>query len=611
MSDNASAQVPLGREHLWDQLTRPQTWQASPLAYLWGPAGSGKTWLISRLIEHLRGDGVLTVSIDAKTATQDPLLWRQLAHQNNLPVPAAKDVDLSWAVAHFVREISQHQVVYWITDNVDIWPESQQQLLQLAFLVATGPLARIIFSGRMPPSQLWASRHFKDFRMNVFPLSDFSPQESHALVSSWNIPLELPPVEHMIRLSEGRIGLLYAMAQALTAEEESRVLASLGSPSESTAFFLEHLLHPTSRRTAWRGAQSQNPLDRLLAASALLPVVNRDWLSYVVGWDHVNQYWPQLLDLPFWHHYHGGFHSLFRVLREDIRRLTRRDHPWTWEQWTQRSAQYYLGLLRQGRLPFEHCWDVFREFIRPRYGETPFAETETESWEISERRADLEACTVIHIRKNGHVLAEARFQLQSPDHGAVTHAISWDSAALAPLIAHVMRFSAIVPTITWIMEKHEESSYLAELLQAAGFRRTDYAPDCWTLHLTPHNAAEWAQQITAAPRGPIPNHPTEAVQALLSSIANPSADVSPEILNFWRTRAAAGTFRQWFLDALENADLGARISGKTVLTLYHIDRRGTHDQLAELLHMSRATYFRNYREAIQRLAMAVFPTGEY
>ncbi|WP_169101960.1 sigma factor-like helix-turn-helix DNA-binding protein [Sulfobacillus harzensis] len=54
------------------------------------------------------------------------------------------------------------------------------------------------------------------------------------------------------------------------------------------------------------------------------------------------------------------------------------------------------------------------------------------------------------------------------------------------------------------------------------------------------------------------------------------------------------------------AELGARVDGKTVLVLYYLDRRGTHEELAEVLHVSRATYFRNHRQALERLAHAVF-----
>lgn len=80
----------------------------------------------------------------------------------------------------------------------------------------------------------------------------------------------------------------------------------------------------------------------------------------------------------------------------------------------------------------------------------------------------------------------------------------------------------------------------------------------------------------------------------------------PDVAAFWSSHAQFLNFRIWFLDALNSADWEEQPGGKTLLVLYYLERRGTHEELAEMLHVSRATYFRKHRQALEYLADAVF-----
>lgn len=68
----------------------------------------------------------------------------------------------------------------------------------------------------------------------------------------------------------------------------------------------------------------------------------------------------------------------------------------------------------------------------------------------------------------------------------------------------------------------------------------------------------------------------------------------------------ADSVRRWLLDALWEADLGHQ-SGlrRTLLTLYYVDRIGSHEVVAERLDLPRPTYFRHHREALVHLGEAL------
>ena len=85
-----------------------------------------------------------------------------------------------------------------------------------------------------------------------------------------------------------------------------------------------------------------------------------------------------------------------------------------------------------------------------------------------------------------------------------------------------------------------------------------------------------------------------------------------------RTRAAgfaaqafslrsATALRAWLTDMMVVADLSAGLlSGREVLTRYYVDRAGPHAALAATLSVSRATYYRCFRQALSALAAALF-----
>jgi hypothetical protein len=73
-------------------------------------------------------------------------------------------------------------------------------------------------------------------------------------------------------------------------------------------------------------------------------------------------------------------------------------------------------------------------------------------------------------------------------------------------------------------------------------------------------------------------------------------------------RLPPGTsLRTLILDALASADLDVSgFSGRDILTLYYVERVGTHEAVAERLSLPRTTYFRYHREALARLGDALF-----
>ena len=160
----------------------------------------------------------------------------------------------------------------------------------------------------------------------------------------------------------------------------------------------------------------------------------------------------------------------------------------------------------------------------------------------------------------------------------------------------------------------QPSAELEPLLGCLGFRAEAVAgwPTApWVLTLGPRGYARWLQQAAAPTpvRTPQGAERAAAAREAMTLIDQEDAlEASVAGRYFHAAYLAPGaTVRGWLLDALLTAELdGAALPARDILTLYYVQRVGPHEVVAERLGLPRTTYFRCHRQAVSRLAEALF-----
>jgi hypothetical protein len=125
--------------------------------------------------------------------------------------------------------------------------------------------------------------------------------------------------------------------QTLATDPKIRPALVQGAECGTGLFFVEHILHPGSRRRAWR-AEGQ---DELVAAASLLPHIDRATLSAALGRGAVEAKWPVLVDLAG-SRSSGDRPGLPPRLRSALARATRMQRPWLAERWCDRMRAHLV-----------------------------------------------------------------------------------------------------------------------------------------------------------------------------------------------------------------------------------------------------------------------------
>lgn len=463
-----------------------------------------------------------------------------------------------------------------------------------------------MLTGRTAPTQLLPGASYLQSRLTTIPLRDWDRLQADTFLQSRGV--SDPGTRVLaVSLAQGRPRLLAAIADGIAALNLTTVPAipGISDPSavDFAGFLIEQICHPGSRRLRWRAGQPADPLDTLIAAAALTPMFNREWLARVVGRALLDTMWDTFVTLPFVIPYRGGYYGLFPSLRRHVARTVQTVRPWTWEHWIREAAQYTLRRIHADGVAKPDAWPLIVPFVRPRLGLMPF-----DCWDPS-----------LTVAWTSGSQAHTRTLRVTDAEGVVVGEAQCQEAAEGMLHVIDTTHDATVPeSLTWVVTAIAHQFYpyqhirwtigpdngdLSEVLTWLKFQPTEGGT--WALNFSDVSYKEWLTLLVRPPIIPIPDDPVTAVQSVLQALRAGHEHFGPTIEAFWAEVADSGSFRTWFLDALTSVD-GDQVDGKTVLVLYYLDRRGTHEELAEVLHVSRATYFRKHRQAIERLAEAVF-----
>lgn len=606
--------IVFGRDDEWNTLLSSKEPDTRKVVYVWGSAGSGKTHLVQRFFDELQGQEFQGIWSPARLVAKNE--GQFLLHLSSF-LNISGDLNISREkIAH---ELIQHGTacpLLWVIDDYDCINVERDWLWTLwQQLIALG--ACIVLSGRESPLRLWPGDQYAQSQVQSVALSDFTPEISSGLLAMLGIN-EPSVIEHAIMISRGRPKLLCAIADGIKLAETS------GAPADDngfqfpdldlSGFLIEQICHPGSKRLSWRAGQGDDEVDTLIAASSLVSICNRDLMAHVVGFDIVHEGWDQFVSLPVIDSYRGGYYGLSKELRNQVAATARRARPWAWEQWTRNASQHYLKQARSGKIRIERIWPLVRGFIRP-YLNEPLLELtswENRSWTVIWRSSepDHNAQTLVMVIKDGqnndiatvHCLAENAHTLTILD-------AEWNyanSSMLQLVVANVAEMFHRFQRVLWrVPQPCSELNRLVDSLAFVKYTENE-ALNEWELDLSNTNYIEWIAKVLKPPYGSVPDDSVRVTQLVLQSLHDEGEFSRTEASQYWHSVAKRGSFRSWFLDALNSADLGPTLGGKTLLALYYLDRQGTHEELAEVLHVSRATYFRNHRAALEHLAAAVF-----
>ncbi len=618
----------IGREEEWQALINVPKHAVNQrsIVYLWGPPGTGKSYLLQKFCDSLKnwsGTTVYTSAALVESTRANVLTHMSLQLPVGLCEPALEPLRAAIDAAS-----SNMERLVWIIDDYDAW-RSEHAWLWPVITQMRRHGACVVLAGRESPRRLWPGDLYA--QVAAHRLNDFDDQTVMDLCNTMEVS-DPAFIAEAIAISRGRPRLLCTMVDGYKLANDEmphneRANIEFLRPGIAS-FLLEQVCHPGSRRLAWRAGQGNDlDVDVLLGAASLTTVFNRQILTAIAGPATVNHSWDALIALPFLDAFHGGLYGMPAPLRDRIWRAARQARPWMWEQWTRRAAAYFFEeAAHHATLQTEEFWSQILPLIRTKIGESLF---ETDEWSALDLRlewtpdarhdddgdgeigretqlADSDE-TLTAFRKDGSLAGFVVVDRRSVPRTMVVRKVDervGESAAWYKMVAALLPEFVHYDRISWqVGEADRVDLNISRMLEHLGFVRDQTE---WRLDLQSYGYVQWLKDILKAPQGRAPVKPAPVIQEALQVLARESKLEETELAVYWKRIGSPGLLRAWFLDALTSADLGTVMGGKTILALYYLDKQGTHEELAERLHMSRATYFRNHRTALDRLSHALF-----
>ncbi len=498
-----------------------------------------------------------------------------------------------------------------------------------------GPGVGVIMTGRTPPARLWADAPAWAGAVRTLTLGPLPPGDSLALLDRMRVR-QAPVTQIALEVAGGHPHLLVRAGAAIAADPAWAVDLAATQPERFRLFLIERILHPDSRRRAWRATGT----DEVLAAAGLLPHIDRLALTAALGRTAVDRAWPVLAELAGSVEA-GGQPALPPPLRKHLAAAALLQRPWAERRW-RRLAIEHLVNRAQDRPPGTDAgqdWLAIAALTREAEW-YPFlfpAAEAAEGWQIAasvEPTSKSWAWEAVVRDAGGVVLGQAFAAALTPAASYTDRAVAsfieglppdvrgrWVGTTLAlgfgevvrPEVAGVLlregaRLFARCDRVV-VLHPRNGGGVAEQALPALGFRCDDrWTERCaWVLEFGQDRYGGWLQRIAwPSVAGPRPaEETTRAAKEALASLHEPAnltkalAAVAPELA----VRPAA-VIRAWLLDAIHSCGLSkAQVA---VLTQYYVERAGSHEDLATRLDLPRATYYRLHKQALERLGAELF-----
>lgn len=623
------------------------------VAYLHGPAGTGKSSLLRAVLRGLQADGVNSLLLDADAVGGTPeAIGRALGDQ--LPAPLPQGPGLGAAAAAALQERVGARGFVFAIDHYEEFVACDAWLRR-EILYRLGAGVCVLLVGRRSPDEAWpGDRPWRSVIRSV-ALRDFSPQEAAEFLRHCGVQGGEARSE-ALRLAGTSPSLLAVVADAVTrlgARRSSVPTAEIGGEADELgrcSALVEQILHPGSRRRAWRAGLGSNGVDKLLAAASLLSSFDRESVAAMVGSTVVEADWTQLTRLSLVYP-HNGRYAIHETVRAAMNEIVVRQRPWAQQRWRRLVLSHLLGRVHDGSVSQEEAARVALSAPRfaGRFGgsvgthvltggtaEDLVALEQPAEELLWLQRTHPEAFRVLRDAEDaplGYVLAlPAVEEWLAAAVGRPAALRARSAAAVAGpgptlvLCRLVMRRDAADAGARLLAELLPEfrqqarvvsllpESAAGDVLGLLGFRTPD-APSGGTPPLPVLDFAAcggwsvWLRQLIQPGEGQAvpPARRHEAAQEALAAFHDDHRLAQTAAARHFAAQCGQAVtgpqVRTWLLDALNSMDLGEpTVPSRELLRRYYIQRSGSHEAIAEELGVARATYFRWHRMALHRFA---------
>jgi len=594
------------------------------VAYVFGPPGCGKSALL-RAAERLAARrGTLVLSARAGDGSGASGVLEQLAAALGSGDPSAQGI--STAIARH----GQSGVFIALDDYDRLGGDEADLRRDLLYPLPAG--CAVVLAGRAAPAALWpVDGAWRSF-VERLPLGDLALADARRVLAAHGV--EDPLVQATAhRLTGGRPALLAQVADVVAGEGETAAAADVVIPSERAhadieSHVVEQILHPGSRRTAWRPADAKDPGDLVLQAASLLPYFRPYVIAAMLG-DAVATTGLELLGRLPTVREGGGWLRLHEGLRRPVASRVVGERPWLSRVWWGRAVR---RLLADGarRGPREEAL-ALHLLLMPGPGQAaaPAAALITGesavlaargvtvepwlhrvAWPASGRVCAVQGENGAPLGVAGTAPADALPQEALP--GGMRFAgrsvlvlaaeQSWAVGPLAAALAGAARL--------------EPKPYVLALGAArAAVVRLGLRPVGGSVFAFEESPAQHDWLAAAAERWfrPSEAHVGELGKEALQKLASGQSLAQTRAAEVYRGMggdASDAGVRRWLLDALRSADLGdGPCCRREILRLYYVERIGSHEDIADRLDLPRASYFRAHREAIAAFGAALTSLG--
>ncbi len=585
-----------------DEILDDSVWN---IFYLWGASGMGKSHTARALGEVLRRRSHRILHTSGHQLKDEEDLLRAMVHTLDMSIERPISVTLCLKMLETLRRDGP---LLWVFDDLDARWSGQRWFTSMILETARRTIP-ILLIGAEAPARMWPGEAYFQGRLHTVRMNPLDATHSKSLLIQRNIT-DPDTIQLALGIAQGIPQTLVAIADgmSLAMEKCPRADVPLAEQNlELPTYIIEQLCHPGSRRLAWRAGQGESGSDTLLAAASLVPKFTLDLMISMVGPELVRKYWVAFTRLAWVQTYREGYYALSPVLRLHINNTVQKVRPWSWEQWANAAVHFYLQQLHSGRLDITQVWGLIGGLARNRLATTPFfSDASDDHWDFTWEERPASSNRRIHavVRRDQQIFAEARGCIDG--HGVLhlQELPQWSesSAATSRLVygaaAYFHRFSEV----HWTSPPDSTVAGLLDLL-----RFDLFLPDEHRLQVPGLAVEDWLQSVLLQPQAVVPTDPVQTVQTVLQAIRDGQEDLGHTVQTFWDGVGGTTSFRTWFLDALCSLNAERPLIEKPLLEMYYLDHRGTHEELAELLHVSSATYFRNQRAALEALAASVFP----
>jgi hypothetical protein len=560
------------------------------VVYVEGPAASGKTWLLECLADVLREEGTVVVTPARQVTAHPDAIVLYVARS------LGEDAATEPSVVRHLSRVAERGPFAWIIEDYDAWRPIDGWFRAEVVRRLDRPML-LVLEAHEPLQRLWSGDLSAQIRTRRLELAPWDDATTAAFLSQRGMPRAW--VDLAVRVAVGSPALAARMADAVAADP---FVATAGNQERMFSFLVERALHPGSRRLAWRAGFGDESVDGLVAAGSLLPYVTRSLMETMVGRAAVDASWSEFQALPIVRSEGPGLYAVQTGLRTALLPLVLEARPWSAARWLCRAGHYLTS--RQERLSDTYVAEAVAQDILA-LGASLHHAPPLWTWPVAEWKET--PTRGAWMRADGTVAAWADWDADDP---LRIRGFGWDhedEAALPRLLTKIAARQVLARRGEWVLTADEREGLPGEWLAALGYEMRRHADGTAVAALDLADGALprfWARQWFHAAEDVAGPAAVEAVREALTLLQHPQRLINARVAQWWRgpSEPSAGALRRWILDALTSADLGDWPSGRVLLTLYYVERRGSHEALAERLNLSRATYFRSHQRALKRLA---------